>query len=263
MVSECLPSDALLQHLPSYLGFSYLGHWVSLHSCSSKAQPLLLTLDKGYLLTTTLSDLHRGITPLGPPVPAQPPHLALLLPAAAPGLGRRVAPPGCPWPRTWGNSSWPLPFGHGVLPASAPDLRLGCAGHSPVMPNCKAHFFFFNHMSSPSTHVKSYKNIHSGNANFSFKKMEAENWWCSVAKSCLTLCDLMDCSMPGFLYFTISWRMLIFLPIESVRLSNHLILCLPLLLLSSIFSSIRVLSNESALCIRWPKFWRFSIRPSN
>ena len=47
----CLPSDALLQHLPSYLGFSYLGRGVSLHGCSSKAQALLLTLDKGYLLS--------------------------------------------------------------------------------------------------------------------------------------------------------------------------------------------------------------------
>ena len=46
MVSVCLPSDALLQHLPSYLGFSYLGHGVSLHGCSSKAQPMLLTLDE-------------------------------------------------------------------------------------------------------------------------------------------------------------------------------------------------------------------------
>ena len=72
MVSVCLPSDALLQHLPSYLGFSYLGRGVSLHSCSSKAQPLLLTLDKGYLLTATLPDLQRGIAPLGPPAPAQP-----------------------------------------------------------------------------------------------------------------------------------------------------------------------------------------------
>ena len=49
MVSVCLPSDALLQHLPSYLGFSYLGHGVCLHGCSSKVQPLLLTLDEGYL----------------------------------------------------------------------------------------------------------------------------------------------------------------------------------------------------------------------
>ena len=48
----CLPSDALLQHLPCYLGFSYLGRGVSLHGCSSKAQPLLLTLDEGYLLNS-------------------------------------------------------------------------------------------------------------------------------------------------------------------------------------------------------------------
>ena len=54
-------SDALLQHLPSYLVFSYLGRGVSLHGCSSKAQPLLLTLDEGYLLTAALYDLERGI----------------------------------------------------------------------------------------------------------------------------------------------------------------------------------------------------------
>ena len=72
MVSVCLPSDALLQHLPSYLGFSYLGHGVSLHGCSSKVQPLLLTLDEGYLLTTALPDLQCGIAPLGPPAPTQP-----------------------------------------------------------------------------------------------------------------------------------------------------------------------------------------------
>ena len=69
MVSVCLPSDALLQHLPSFLGFSYLGHGISLHGRSSKAQPLLLTLDEGYLLTTALPDLQRGIAPLGPPAP--------------------------------------------------------------------------------------------------------------------------------------------------------------------------------------------------
>ena len=50
MVSVCLPSDALLQHLPSYLGFSYLG----VHGCSSKAQLLLLTLEEGYLLTAAV-----------------------------------------------------------------------------------------------------------------------------------------------------------------------------------------------------------------
>jgi len=53
--------------------------------------------------------------------------------------------------------------------------------------------------------------------------------------------------------------------IESVMLSNHLILCCPLLLLPSVFPSIRVFSNESVLCIRWPKYWSFSfsISPSN
>ena len=72
MVSVCLPSDALLQHLLSYLGFSYLGRGVSLHTCSSKVQPLLLTLKEGYLLMAAPPDLeHRGV-PLGPPVPMQP-----------------------------------------------------------------------------------------------------------------------------------------------------------------------------------------------
>ena len=83
MVSVCLPSEALLQHLPSYLGFSYLEHGVSLQGCSSKAQLLLLTLDKGYLLTTTLPHLECGVAPLGPAVSVQP-----LL------LGYGVAPPG-------------------------------------------------------------------------------------------------------------------------------------------------------------------------
>ena len=85
MVSVCLPSDALSQHLPSYLGFSYLGCGVSLHGCSSKAQLLLLTLDEGYLLT------------------AAPPHLE-----------RGVAPLSCPWPWAWGSSSRPLPLNLGV-----------------------------------------------------------------------------------------------------------------------------------------------------
>ena len=61
MVLVCLPSDALLQHLLSYLGFSYLEHVVSLHGCSSKVQPLLLILDEGYLLTTAPPDLERGV----------------------------------------------------------------------------------------------------------------------------------------------------------------------------------------------------------
>ena len=139
MVSECLPSDALLQNRTTYLGFSYLGRWVSLHGCSSKAQLLLLTLDEGYLLTAALPDLQCGIAPLGPPAPVQP-----LL------LGCGVGPP----------------------------------GHRPW------------------THVH-----------------------------------------------------------QSVMPSSHHILCRPLLLLPQIPPSITVLSNESTLHMRWPKYW-FSIIPS-
>ena len=65
--------------------------------------------------------------------------------------------------------------------------------------------------------------------------------------------------------FTISWSFLKFMSIELAMLSKHLILCCPLLLLPSIFPSIRVFSNESALLIRWPKYWSFSFSnsPSN
>ena len=85
-----LPSDALLQHLLSYLAFSYLGCGVSLHGCSSKAQPLLLTLDEGYLLTAALPDLQRWLAPLGPPAPGSHCSLdvGLLFRATAPGLRR-------------------------------------------------------------------------------------------------------------------------------------------------------------------------------
>ena len=64
---------------------------------------------------------------------------------------------------------------------------------------------------------------------------------------------------------TISWSLLKFMSIESVMLSNHLILCRLLLLLPSIFPSIRIFSSELALRIRWPKYWNFSfsISPSN
>ena len=67
------------------------------------------------------------------------------------------------------------------------------------------------------------------------------------------------------LSFTISQSLLKLLSIESVMPSNHPVLCHPLLLLPSIFPSIRVFSNESVLSIRWPKFWSFSfsISPSN
>ena len=76
---------------------------------------------------------------------------------------------------------------------------------------------------------------------------------CSVTKSCQTLCNPMDWIMPGFPVFTNSWSLLKFMSNEWVMLSNHLILCFPLLLLRSIFPGIRVFSNELAFPIRWPK----------
>ena len=84
----------------------------------------------------------------------------------------------------------------------------------------------------------------------------------SVDKLCPALCNPMDYSTPGF---TISESLLKLMSIESVMPSNHLILCHPLFLLPSIFPSIRVLSSELALCIRWSKCWSFSfnISPSN
>ena len=88
---------------------------------------------------------------------------------------------------------------------------------------------------------------------------------CSVAQSCSTLCDPMDCSMPGFPVHHQLLELAQTHVIESVMPSNHLILCSPLLLLPSIFASISVFSNESTLRIRWPKYWSFSfsISPSN
>ena len=87
----------------------------------------------------------------------------------------------------------------------------------------------------------------------------------SVAQSCLTLCDPMDCSTPGLpvLHYLLSLIQL--MSIESMMPPNLLILCHPLFLLPSIFPSIRIFSNDPVLFIRWPKYWSFSfsISPSN
>ena len=85
----------------------------------------------------------------------------------------------------------------------------------------------------------------------------------SAAQSCPTLCYPMDCSMPGF---PVHHQCLLkLMSTESKMSSNQLILCCPLLLLPSIFPSVRVFSNESVLHIRWPKYWSFSfsISPSD
>ena len=87
----------------------------------------------------------------------------------------------------------------------------------------------------------------------------------SVTQLCPTLWDPMNCSKPGLPVHHQLWSLLKLMSIESVMPSNNLILCSTLLLLPSILPSIRVFSNESTLCIRWPKCWSFSfsISPSN
>ena len=87
----------------------------------------------------------------------------------------------------------------------------------------------------------------------------------SAAQSCLTLCNPMDCSTPGFPVITNSRSLLKLMSITLVMPSNPLILYRPLLFPPSIFPSIRVFSNELVFCIRWPKYWSFSfsISPSN
>ena len=84
----------------------------------------------------------------------------------------------------------------------------------------------------------------------------------SVAQSCLTLRDLWTAARQTSLLITNSRSLLKLMSIEAVMPSSHLILCRPLLLLTSMFPSIRVFSNQSALCIRWPKYWDFSFNIS-
>ena len=97
-------------------------------------------------------------------------------------------------------------------------------------------------------------------------------WWAgpcsvqfsSVTQSCLTFCDPIDCSMPGFPSITNSQSLLKLMSIESVMPSNHLILCCRLLLPPSVFSSIRVFSNESVLhFITLRGKWMFSPLPKS
>ena len=101
-------------------------------------------------------------------------------------------------------------------------------------------------------------------------------WWGSLCSKLIFQLLLFSCSVVSHslqtpwtvicqasLSFTISWSFFKLMSIESVVPSDHVILCRPLLLPSSIFPSIRVFPNESALCIRWPKYWSFSISPSN
>ena len=85
----------------------------------------------------------------------------------------------------------------------------------------------------------------------------------SVAQSCLNLCDPMHAAHQASLSITNSQSLLKLMSIESMMPSNHFILYFPFVFLPSIFTSIRVISNESVLHIRWPKYWSFSFNTSS
>ena len=91
---------------------------------------------------------------------------------------------------------------------------------------------------------------------------------CSIPLSCLALGNTMEYTQARLPCLSVSPSLLKLMSIESMMSSNHFILCYPLLLPPSIFPSIRVFSNESALLIKWPKYWSFSfswifINPAN
>ena len=95
---------------------------------------------------------------------------------------------------------------------------------------------------------------------FAFSMIEQ---FSSVAQLCPTLCSPMDCSTPGF---PVHHQLPELAQTHIHQVGDaiqHLILCHPLLLLPSIFPSIRVFPSESVLCITWLKYWSFSISPSN
>ena len=107
--------------------------------------------------------------------------------------------------------------------------------------------------------------VHIYNGIFNSVSSITQSW--SIAQSCLTLCDPMDCSMPGLpVYHQLPELAQTHVQsIQWVMSSNHLILCCTLFLPPSIFPSIRVFSKASVLCIRWPKHWSFgcNISPYN
>ena len=127
-------------------------------------------------------------------------------------------------------------------------------------------------MTKVTEHIRTQFNTHCWECNMHLKS--AYFWicqWCfsvqfsSITQSCPTLCDPMNCSTQASLSITNSQSSPKLMSIESVMPFYHLLFCHPLLLLPSIFPSIRVFSSESALPIRWPEYWSFSfnISPSN
>ena len=129
--------------------------------------------------------------------------------------------------------------------------------------------YLYMHVQSSTIHNKQMIEMFIGgrmskqHVTYTFNQIFSSVQFSSVTQSCPTLCDPMNSSTPASLSITNSWSSPKPMPIELVMPSNHFILSHPLLLLPSIFPIIRVFSNESALRIRWPKYWSFSFSPSN
>ena len=160
MVSVCLLSDALLQQPTILLGFLLPWTWGISSWLLQQSAAIAPYLGRGYLLTTAPSDLERGIAPLGPPAPAQPPL-----------LGGGVAPPGRgPWPWAWGRSSQRLVH-LARLRGAAPRPRLGAAAERSCPSQCNKYYYCKVTSSKPITlfhcflhshpqYLKSYVCIH-------------------------------------------------------------------------------------------------------
>ena len=101
------------------------------------------------------------------------------------------------------------------------------------------------------------------NGNNCFKGKKKKDQFSSVSQSCLTLCNPWTIAHQASLSIINSWSLPKFMSIESMMPSKHLILFHPLLPLPSIFPNIRVFSNESALLIKWPKYWSLSFKISS
>ena len=109
-----------------------------------------------------------------------------------------------------------------------------------------------------------FNNINSSSSRaWSIYFFEPSLWLLSFTHSVMSDSLQPQAACQASPSFTMSQSLLQFMSIESVMLSSHLILCCLLLLLPSIFPNIRVFSKELALKIRWPKYWSFSISPSN
>ena len=149
----------------------------------------------------------------------------------------------------------------------------------PVSHSCQLHTTLLNLLSILPTILKrwrptrdflNYATLQLKSSFYASFSIPLHLFWCKSItvvllriKSCPIFVTPWTAAHQASPSFTISWSLLQLMSIELMKPANHLILCCPLLLLPSIFPSISVFSNDSALHIRWPKYWSFSISPSS